>query len=284
MFKLRAQENNGMIPRAELPKPITYTNTFARDRKSSLINTDGSLNMRKLSKEMLEEFLIIPNIIKPVMREFDAKPFRKDLHKRKLNAITKKHRIQFIKTSVQEKEMELENPEQQLELVSDRLTQFLEKEDAQEVSSMKEFAKRLLEDRCTGTNKLLINELKALIEYESKQKKKRRVNASFDLLDLFREDVIVDKGGIGAYLNIVKPKLVKFGYHHRKQAIENYLIKKKKRKEFGYIRYKVRRELASKRVRCKGKFVKKPKVNLELMAQQYYRDERKNSMDSHLTE
>lgn len=284
MLKLRTNEINGFIGKTDLPKPISFAISQETDRKGSLVNTDGSLNMRKLSKDLLEDIIVIPSTTKSIPKKIECKPFRKDLLKRKLEAITKKHRIEFIKQSVLEREKALEIQDNQLELAAGRLAQFLESECLGEVDQRKQEAERLVGDENVFTNRLLVSELKALVEFEKKQKKKRRVNASFDLLDIFKDDVIVEKEDMCMYLKIAKPKLAKFNYHQRKKAIENYLMKKRKRKEFGYIRYKVRRELASQRVRCKGKFVKKPKVNLELMAKQYYLNERKGSFDCSQTE
>ena len=284
MIRYGDTDFSNLFLRHDLAKTMSFHSPPHQARKTSLINTDGSINVRKLSRDMLEDIIVIPQTTKAIAKKIEDKPFRKDLHRRKLDAIAKRHRIQFIKSSVQERELELDNPGSQLELVADRLAQFLSAEGAQEKEQRTKQAQDLMMDRSIGTNSLLISELKTLIDFEKRQKKRRRVNASFDLMDIFKGDVLVEDEGMSKYLHIARPVLGKFNYYQRKQAIENYLIKKKKRKEFGYIRYKVRRELASKRVRCKGKFVKKPKVNLMLMAKEYNKQEKKDSFDSCMTE
>ncbi len=49
----------------------------------------------------------------------------------------------------------------------------------------------------------------------------------------------------------------------RKRAIQKYREKKMSRKNSNFVRYKIRKDLAEKRKRHKGKFIKKKKINLK---------------------
>lgn len=51
-------------------------------------------------------------------------------------------------------------------------------------------------------------------------------------------------------------------------SIARYLDKKNKRNTVSQVRYKIRQDLASKRLRVKGKFVKNKRVDLRLVASQ----------------
>lgn len=54
-----------------------------------------------------------------------------------------------------------------------------------------------------------------------------------------------------------------YGKRKRKRAIEKYKNKKERRKSADFIRYKIRKNLAEKRKRYKGKFVKNKKIDLK---------------------
>lgn len=64
------------------------------------------------------------------------------------------------------------------------------------------------------------------------------------------------------YLGILNYKIKKLGRLNKPESIKRYLDKKKRRKFVCQIKYKIRQDLACKRMRNKGKFVKSSKMDL----------------------
>lgn len=98
-------------------------------------------------------------------------------------------------------------------------------------------------------------------------------------------DHIIDENKSKPYLNNEEyDNLLKFGectrYRYsnqqRKRAIQKYKEKKLNRKNSTYVRYKIRKDLAEKRKRHKGKFIKKKKINLKKAFNDYIENKKIN--------
>lgn len=98
-------------------------------------------------------------------------------------------------------------------------------------------------------------------------------------------DHIIDENQKTPYLSGEEYKnLLKFGectrYRYsnqqRKRAIQKYKEKKLNRKNSTYVRYKIRKDLAEKRKRHKGKFIKKKKINLKKAFNDYIENKKIN--------
>ena len=64
------------------------------------------------------------------------------------------------------------------------------------------------------------------------------------------------------YLGMLNSKLKKPASLNKLESVQRYLDKKKRRKFVGQIKYKVRQDLACRRLRVKGKFAKSSKMDL----------------------
>lgn len=125
---------------------------------------------------------------------------------------------------------------------------------------------------CNGEvkiNELLLREINKTIVYDQKLQRRIRVNSGFDLLGELTTESESEASELSKYIKISTINLRRFSYVERQKAIKKYLSKKEKRKDFSFIRYTVRKELAKKRLRFKGKFVRKPKVDLKVMADDF---------------
>ena len=63
-----------------------------------------------------------------------------------------------------------------------------------------------------------------------------------------------------------------YGKFRRKKAIEKYKKKKLQRKNSNFIRYKVRKNLAEKRKRHKGKFIKNKKIDMQKAMKEFLQE------------
>lgn len=124
-------------------------------------------------------------------------------------------------------------------------------------------------DHQTLINKLLARELLNFINYEKRTRKRKKVKANFTLIDRILLDDERNGGNLIEYLEICRPLGRRFTIREKRRALDSYLVKKRKRKDSNYIRYRVRKELACKRLRHKGKFIKKPKIDLKEMALEF---------------
>lgn len=89
-----------------------------------------------------------------------------------------------------------------------------------------------------------------------------RMNTEITLSEHFSENQIRE---ITAFSG---PKIKKLTSDQKLSSIARYLDKKNKRNTVSQIRYKIRQDLASKRLRVKGKFVKNKRVDMRLVANQ----------------
>lgn len=128
----------------------------------------------------------------------------------------------------------------------------------------------ILSDDTIKTNQILRGEVEKLIEYESEIRHKERANANFDLLFVLKANKKQIDSELDRFIEIGKPINLRLSPHERRKAIHIYKKKKKNRKNLSYIRYSVRKELASKRLRHKGKFIKKPRINLQTIINELF--------------
>ena len=77
-----------------------------------------------------------------------------------------------------------------------------------------------------------------------------------DGYDILNDDSIFSEKVRGKYLNIMNNRFKRIHDFDRLKSIERYKKKKLRRRHVCQIKYKVRQELACKRLRVKGKFVK----------------------------
>lgn len=132
------------------------------------------------------------------------------------------------------------------------------------------FVKEIISDRTIKANFVLIKEVEAFIRFEKNLKRKRRVRSNFSLIDVILQERSDDNASvIGFFTELSRGIGGRFGFLERKRAIGKYLAKKERRKDLRFIRYHVRKELACKRLRHRGKFIKKPKVDLEEIAREF---------------
>ena len=121
----------------------------------------------------------------------------------------------------------------------------------------------ILTDDEIATNQILLGEVGRLVEYENKMMYSKRANANFDLLVVLKAHQKESDTELDQYIEIGKSINCRFCPFDRQRAIFLYKQKKKNRRNLSYIRYTVRKELASKRLRYKGKFIKKPRLDLQ---------------------
>lgn len=136
--------------------------------------------------------------------------------------------------------------------------------------------KEVINDESIYINQLLTKELNTFIKFEKNLRKKKRVKSGFCLMDSLIKTMKDENASVlGFYLEVAKPYFNKYNYIEKKRAIGKYLLKKKERRHFNLHKGKERKEMADKRLRCKGKFIKKPKINLEEVAKEFERQREK---------
>lgn len=105
-------------------------------------------------------------------------------------------------------------------------------------------------------------------------------HVSFDLETDARESLSLSRGMSEGekklYRNLLNAKTKQFSAEERRASIQRYLRKKQNRKMTYQIRYKVRQDLAVKRLRNKGKFIKSKKLDIRAVADMIMRNEQEN--------
>lgn len=110
---------------------------------------------------------------------------------------------------------------------------------------------------------ILDAEMGGLLDFSRKRNMRVKVCAQFSLAEHLRaqsNDLCLSKN-----LNLIDEEFsAEMAYNHIDQAraMHRYIAKRNKRKSNTYIRYDVRRKLANNRLRVKGKFLKKAKVDI----------------------
>ena len=114
-------------------------------------------------------------------------------------------------------------------------------------------------------NQILRNELQTQVELNKEAENRNKIPSSFCLLRIIKceEDFTKYK----EYLDPVILRVKRLSKTGKQQSIQNYLRKRDKRKRNTSIRYQVRKDLAVKRKRHKGKFIKSEKIDLQKAVQ-----------------
>ena len=127
----------------------------------------------------------------------------------------------------------------------------------------------ILNDSSLAVGGILKNELatqKELFDYEEEH---RTIPADFNLYEYIKNDKNKE---IDHFMNAEEFKIRKLNQRERKRAIRKYLNKKEKRRDLGSIRYHIRKDLAIKRKRHKGKFVRNKRIDLKAAAKEFHQD------------
>ena len=103
-----------------------------------------------------------------------------------------------------------------------------------------------------------------------------RFNLEFDVKKYLSNDSNLSENETKMYRVLLNSKTKIFGKYERNQSIERYREKKLKRKMTYQIRYKVRQDLAVKRLRNKGKFVKSKKMDIRSAVNFIMKQEQEN--------
>lgn len=119
-------------------------------------------------------------------------------------------------------------------------------------------------------------EKKSFYSESEKQKYNQKflISENFDLLDFLVNENRQTKYPPfvkNIFEEIQKDKYV-YGGTRRQKAIKKYKQKKNQRKNSNFIRYKVRKNLAEKRKRFKGKFVKNEKIDMKKAMQDFLKE------------
>lgn len=131
----------------------------------------------------------------------------------------------------------------------------------------------ILDNKQLFINTLLIKELNFFISFEKNMKRRKRIKANFDLIRSVIEEIREENASVlGFYVELSKPLFNRYNYMDKKRAIKKYRAKRDKRKDPSHKRYRQRKELANKRLRYRGKFIKKPKLDLEKIAKEFEKE------------
>lgn len=131
----------------------------------------------------------------------------------------------------------------------------------------------ILDNKQLFINTLLIKELNFFISFEKNMKRRKRIKANFDLIRSVIEEIREENASVlGFYVELSKPLFNRYNYMDKKRAIKKYRAKRDKRKDPSQKRYRQRKELANKRLRHRGKFIKKPKLDLEKIAKEFEKE------------
>lgn len=129
----------------------------------------------------------------------------------------------------------------------------------------------LIEDSDLGSNFILKNELTHQMNMLRIEEESEKVPANFSLVEHMRGEKSSEQ--LEDYIEIGMMRIKKLSKHEKQSSISKYLSKKQRRKSKGYIRYQVRKDLAVKRKRHKGKFIKNNKIDLKRAAEMYLQKE-----------
>ena len=113
----------------------------------------------------------------------------------------------------------------------------------------------------------MVNEFRLLLDFSKKRNMRQRVPAQFSLIKHMENNK--DNDSTTAMTQKVYTELDEIKIYSsftRARALSTYLNKKKQRKSADFIRYYERQKLANTRLRTKGKFVKKARIDIKEVA------------------
>lgn len=134
----------------------------------------------------------------------------------------------------------------------------------------------LIDNHKLLNNPILQNELITQELFMKHEEQNNKVSANFNLLTHLRQTV---EGENERYVEYAIMRVKKLTKREKRKSIQVYLEKKNNRKRKKFIRYQVRKDLAVKRKRFKGKFVKNNKMNLQIAVQEYMQGELSKNLD-----
>ena len=234
-------------------------------RKNSSTDDEEHSIFQSLSPSFLREILIVPKIQRlstltlyhqeSSLEKETSETAKKQIKSSKANK-NKKHKV--------EKDLEPISLINELESVLKGQTSL---KDLQMILNENILKQVLIEDS-PYMNCILKKEIDSLIQSIKLRKRRRKVNAGFCLID----SVLIsneDEHKYRQYLRMAYMGNIQYSKEKKKKAIAKYIVKKERRKNRYYIRYKIRKECASKRLRHKGKFIKAPKIDLTEIAKEF---------------
>lgn len=116
--------------------------------------------------------------------------------------------------------------------------------------------------------KIMIEEFGRLVHFSQKRNMRIRTNAQFNLLKYIRQNEECEE--ITMIIKMVDEDCISslsINSNDRARAVLRYLDKKNKRKGGNFIRYESRQALAKSRVRTKGQFLSKVRIDIKEVAQ-----------------
>lgn len=129
----------------------------------------------------------------------------------------------------------------------------------------------LINNNSLNCNPVLKNELNRQESLFKKEEEKPKRNSSFSLFNFSG-----DNSGTKIFRDFFScgiMRIKKLSKKEQQKAIDRYLNKKQRRKKRDFIRYQVRKDLAVKRKRHRGKFMKHEKVDLKRAAELFMQGE-----------
>ena len=135
----------------------------------------------------------------------------------------------------------------------------------------------LINDNRLLTNSILKKELQTQQIFHRCDENNDRIPANFNLLNQLR---LENDDTIKEYIDKSFMRVKRLSKKDKKKSISIYMAKREKRKNRGFIRYQVRKDLAVKRKRFKGKFVKNEKMDLRKALEIYMQKELNKKMNN----
>ena len=114
---------------------------------------------------------------------------------------------------------------------------------------------------------ILRNELQTEVARNREEESRHKVPSGFCLVKVLRSG-----GDFSRYKEYLDPAILRtkrLSKASKHESIRNYLRKKERRKKNTSIRYQIRKDLAIKRKRHKGKFIKSSKIDLKKAVELY---------------
>lgn len=119
-------------------------------------------------------------------------------------------------------------------------------------------------------NSIVIKELTNLLAFSTKRNMRLKSNAQFDILDFAADarDILNSMDNKYQISEVLNTNAKRYNFKEMAKAKNHYICKRLKRKNKDFIRYEKRQFLANERIRTKGKFVKKNRVDVAQVARE----------------